>query len=264
MQAINCVCFGGFKNSVSKKIFNPMNQRQKVQFLCWDSQFFRRKTGKIELPESKNNSYLQTLLTDAKQDYYELIYLFTNDKHHVDKDILDALCGKLVDRKVYFRTEIGNQNFSTSEIVSFKGKYNNKDLLSLAYQSGEYSRFKTDKRLNNNEYEILYRNWIEKSIKHEIADEVFVFSEKNTIKAMVTLAIKDNIGHIGLIAVDESLRGKGIGKKLIHKVCDYLKSKNIFELKVQSQFQNKEAYNFYINSGFYVEKIERIYHFWLK
>ena len=38
-------------------------------------------------------------------------------------------------------------------------------LKSLALSSGQYSRFNIDKNFVNNEYEILYNRWIEKSVE---------------------------------------------------------------------------------------------------
>ena len=108
----------------------------------------------------------------------------------------------------------------------------------------------------------MYREWINKSVSKTIADEVFLYENKQ-ILGIVTLKLKENIATIGLIAVAENQQGKGIGRKLVDACMDFCQKNNIKKIEVATQKANLQACNFYEKYGFSVKEITPIYHFWL-
>jgi dTDP-4-amino-4,6-dideoxy-D-galactose acyltransferase len=105
--------------------------------------------------------------------------------------------------------------------------------------------------------------WIEKSVKREIADEILVYSENEDEKGFITLVIKKNKGSIGLIAVDEKERGKSVGKKLVQAALLYFNEKKINIVEVVAQIENRGACRFYKSLGFEIKSIVNIYHLWI-
>jgi ribosomal protein S18 acetylase RimI-like enzyme len=150
-----------------------------------------------------------------------------------------------------------------SNIRSYSLTYPTEKLKILALQSGLYSRFKVDPNFKNNEFGKLYEQWIVNSVKKITASECLVYFDGEVEKGFITLAIKEDTGSIGLIAVDEMERGKSIGRKLLNASFDYFSKRNIDRVEVVTQKANESACVFYEKLGFEVKNIINIYHLWL-
>jgi len=233
---------------------------EKIEYLTWDSDFFKKKIGRVL---AENSEEIINVFEEAKKDNYQLIYVFGNENLFVDEKILKQFNGHLADRKVLFKKNIESKKEQTSFVSEYTGNELTTELEQLAYESGKYSRFKTDKNFAENDFYRMYKIWIENSVKKQIADKVIVVKENDIIKGMVTLKIDSEKGDIGLIAVAPDTQGKGYGKVLISACENELLSKNIFKLEVPTQLANTQACRFYEKCGFEIKEITNIYHFWL-
>jgi ribosomal protein S18 acetylase RimI-like enzyme len=236
-----------------------MSKKTVIEYLSWDSVFFGKNIGKIACNDSTT---LLDLLHSAKSDNYELVYLFGNENFYPEKEILEQFGGKLADKKVLFNKQITD----FSETPPFVEKYEKTELTenleNLAYISGEFSRFKLDKKFRENDFYRMYKRWIENSLNKQMADNVFVVYEENTIKGMATLNISDGIGHIGLIAVFPDAQGRGFGRILLNACENELLAQNIFHIEVPTQANNPACF-FYEKCGYVIKSITNIYHFWI-
>jgi len=170
----------------------------------------------------------------------------------------------LADIKIIYQLKITKKLIRTDDCIhDYNKKKVSKNLLNLAYLSGQYSRFLLDKRMPENAFEKLYEVWIKRSILKEIADKVFVAQINGEIIGFVTLRIKGGEGQIGLIAVSEQAQGKKIGSKLIDACILYLQGKSIDKLIVSTQLDNIRACKFYEKYGFEKELTTNTYHFWI-
>lgn len=239
---------------------------EKYYLLEWDTQFFGYKIAninsfKLELLE------LNAVLEELRNKDFKLAYCFVSPNDQISNNSLNLVSGLLVDEKITYFAEIGKENtlIDKGNIKPYDLKYASDKLRSLTLQSGIYSRFNIDPNFRNNEFEKLYLEWIEKSISRELANEVLVSCEENEIQGFVTLTIKNNnTGSIGLIAVDESTRGKSIGKKLMSASFEYFRGREINNLEVVTQKANYIACRFYESCGFQVKNIVNVYHLWIK
>jgi len=231
-----------------------------IKYLLWDSGFFGKQIGKIDLELSND---LNNLLSDAKKSGYQLIYVFCNDNLAIDAETLKHYNGKCVDRKILYEKECKTTNEQATFVSEYKSNLLTKELEQLAYESGNYSRFKLDENFTKEDFYKMYRIWIENSINHQIADHVYVVKENDQIKGMVTLKINKDNGQIGLIAISPEAQGKGYGKSLISACEKKLSIFNIFKLEVPTQLENKQACRFYEKCGFQIKSAINIYHFWL-
>jgi len=228
--------------------------------LAWDSDFFNKKIGRIEFKNDCLN--LVENLEKAFKQQYDLIYVFGHKNTEIPNWILSKFNGKLVDKKIIYTAQIEDlQTKNTVEINEFQEKNGNL-LYELAYLSGKYSRFRLDENLEIENFKRLYREWIDKSVSHQIAKKVFVYEENKQINGMITLGIKEKVANIGLLAVDETLHGKGIGMSLIEACVRYCKAENIITLDVPTQLDNAQACKFYEKCGFTEKSVQSIYHFW--
>jgi dTDP-4-amino-4,6-dideoxy-D-galactose acyltransferase len=228
-----------------------------IEYLKWDSQFFKLKIGRFE---SKNLTLplFRELLANKQKENYNLIYLFTKT---VDADISDELNKKNlcpVDEKVVFYKTITEQNFLPENIQIYSAQLD-QSLLNLALLSGHKSRFKTDNRLNH-KFESLYKIWIQKSISGEMADAVFVAKSDDTIDGFVTVRKKKEHGQIGLIAVAPEAQGKGLGAKLMKAAEFWYWENNLKTCSVITQLKNTGACALYEKNGYSKESVELVFH----
>jgi dTDP-4-amino-4,6-dideoxy-D-galactose acyltransferase len=164
----------------------------------------------------------------------------------------------LADKKVVFQ----KMNFPTfknnNSIEEFSGKLT-PELLELVLTSGHQSRFKKDAQLSY-KFEELYKIWIEKSIKGELADKIFISKHENKITGFVTVKRIVNYSQIGLIAVSEKYRGQGIGALLLEKVDWWNVEQGLEHCEVATQLDNLEACALYIKLNYNIKSIQYIYH----
>lgn len=110
----------------------------------------------------------------------------------------------------------------------------------------------------------MYKQWIINSVNHKIAKEVFVYKINNKIAGMITLSEKNKRGDIGIIAVNKNYRKQKIASKLIDAAETYFFACNYSEIQVVTQRNNMPACTLYEKVGFTIDKIEYVYHVWLK
>ena len=234
-----------------------------IEILKWDSDFFDMRIARFDLSK---NSNIQDILNTLQSQNIQLAYVFEpEDLHIVNHKILQAFKGVLSDKKITFRKELYHHNQvkkSPNIRINFYTTTNSK-LEELAIISGNYSRFKTDPNISDSLFRRFYKTWIRNSINKSIADYVISYHEKDELLGYVTLKIDEKIGKIGIIAVIDSLQGKGIGTQLLNQTYTICTEHYIKELEVVTQLDNKRACQFYLNNGFAKLKMERVYHFWL-
>jgi dTDP-4-amino-4,6-dideoxy-D-galactose acyltransferase len=238
-----------------KKYFDLLN---------WDTDFFGYRIVSVR-PQGLTEKESQGIIPQLRKENVRVAYCFVDPGDRNSIKIIQNLSGKLVDEKITFCSKSRKlASYDGYESVKpYQSDFPSEKLIDLALQSGIYSRFKTDPNFKNNEFEKLYTEWIIKSVKKELADEVFVSYSGIEEKGFVTAETKDNKGIIGLVAVDESERGKSIGKKLMNAALDYYYKRNIEIVEVATQKANEGACRFYKAIGFEIKSIVNVYHLWI-
>ena len=232
-----------------------------IEHLAWDSEFLGFETAMIQC---ENINEIEAWINKARNENYRLLYFFGNDDLWIDAAILQKNNGKLVDRKVVYEL-----NADTTAIANFEktalytSNAVNHDLQALAYESGKYSRFKTDEHFAPQVFEKMYELWMLNSVNGKMADAIYSVEENSKTLAMVTLKAKSDSLHIGLIATAPQAQGKGYGKQLINRTLQVAKTMGLSKVEVPTQYDNKQACGFYEACGFKVASIRNIYHFWL-
>jgi dTDP-4-amino-4,6-dideoxy-D-galactose acyltransferase len=231
--------------------------------LEWDSQTFGIPTATINVTDLPEGA-LGAVLSEIKTEGFRLVY-FPAQKPLSDICLLRSFDGMLADEKLTFVKKLDSAYDIAEDphIHSYALPFVSEDLLQLALDSGLYSRFKVDPHFVHNEYQKLYRIWIEKSVRKEIAQEILVYEDQDRILGMVTLGEKNGRGDIGLVAVSGLARGQGIGKKMMAAAEAYFRKKGYQEIQVVTQGINEAAVKLYTGSGFHLDKKLYYYHFWL-
>ena len=228
-----------------------------VECADWDSSFFGLRIGKVVVSSQEELEEL-SLLHDSLRYEFDLVYIFA--KCNLANPISDSF---LVDRKVVYSMKISDPFRFDKHIIEYDKTIVTEDLLKLTLASGEYSRYKLDKHFPKNSYERLYTRWIEQSINHTIATEVFCYMIGDTPKGLITLKRDNNCGDIGLVATDSESRGQGIGSTMLEHVKHFMYTKGCKRLNVATQYENKVACHLYEKSGFAVSSCTDVWHWWL-
>ncbi|QCX39132.1 GNAT family N-acetyltransferase [Aureibaculum algae] len=229
--------------------------------LLWDSEFFGYKVAKIET--SKVNEFqLAGLLKTLRNKNFELVYVFLKEKIN-NKNLIDFNI-ELIDEKVTYFKRVNEASYYEKNIIEYGLEYPTEQMLDLAVQSGKYSRFNYDKRIAKKKFEELYKKWIINSVNLSIAKNTLVYKVNDSILGMLTLSEKNGKGDIGIVAVDEEYRGKGIGKTLLNAAEKWTYDNNYTKIQVVTQGFNIPACKLYENRGFLKDKTEFVYHCWLK
>lgn len=230
-----------------------------IERLNWDSQFLGLEVGRTSRDK---------LLTVSNNeiDKYDLLYLMENEII-TDDAFLSCRNNQLVDCKLIYSKQILNLSLSADYIIKDYNKYEDtcarrEQLYSLAYLSGEHSRYKLDANFAKGKFEEMYRMWVDNSISGEMADHLFYIEEEGKICAFVTLKVIHEEGIVGLIATDKNVQAKGMGKTLMLKCEETLRLKGIDRLDVATQASNNIACLFYEKCGMRVTEMTFIYHSW--
>lgn len=226
-----------------------------MTILKWDSDFFGFKVAKEVI---KDDLDLQSIISESCKNEVKLVYLFSRIKINT---VLEENDIKITYSQELLHYKPKKINFMIEE-YSAKIKLNN--ILPLVYQSGLYSRFNLDKNISDEKFKLMYKQWFLKSITKELADKVFIALDRDEIIGFITLKVRhDNVGIIGLLAVSENWRSKGVANDLLNKTFNFLFRNGIKTVQVVTQGINPAACRFYEKNGFNELDKQYIYHLWI-
>jgi dTDP-4-amino-4,6-dideoxy-D-galactose acyltransferase len=238
-----------------------------MNFLQWDSDFFNKKIASVTVAYGEDEKEVITKIMTHSKDP-DLVYINTPENYFFSDEILANRNILLVDNKIVYKKEpVNNPEIRLKpQIRIYTEKSVRPDLLTLALQSGEFSRFKIDPNFPPASFERLYSKWIENSVNGIYANTILTFEEAHKIDGMVTVLSDktSDLIKIGLIAVDKATQKKGIGTALMAAVENYAIQQSIHNIEVTTQKANKTACSFYEKCNFSIKSINNIYHFWLK
>jgi dTDP-4-amino-4,6-dideoxy-D-galactose acyltransferase len=136
-------------------------------------------------------------------------------------------------------------------------------LSDLAARSHYDSRFYADGRFPKDGCDRLFRTWIERSCTdHSFAQAVFVPEVEGKPAGYITLGVKNGIGDIGLIAVEQCYRGQGIGNALLFRSLEWFRNQGVRKVEVVTQGRNINALRMYEKAGFRLESMRLWFHWW--
>jgi dTDP-4-amino-4,6-dideoxy-D-galactose acyltransferase len=229
-----------------------------IRKLEWDSEFFGLQIGRVDLQTLDDAVDLALMHYDLKYQY-DLLYVFSKEGLS-----FDAIGAELVDEKILYSKPCEPRQ-QYNDISFYKQNAPSDDLYRLALVSGGYSRFKLEERLPHGSYERLYTRWIENACpKEETNKQILTYLDtQNIVKGMITIDHQDELGHIGLVAVDIDCQHQGIGGKIMSTLDGYLYGLGVKTLEVPTQKANTEACRWYEKNGFKVKSVTPIYHWWL-
>lgn len=243
-----------------------------ISYLGWDTEFFGFRVGQV-FDSQMGDMELADLERLISQQQYRLVYVMVPDMQLAERQQQTlAFHQKMqqaglrpVDQKIVYEKEVNNclKKSRHSQVSAETRIPVSEKLQSLALIAGQHSRFSHDPRFPRHLFTRLYIEWLLKSLTGELASEVLVWlDEFRVIQGFITIQHRQNVSVIGLIAVDESSRGKQVGKTLLQAAeASTARTGNQY-LQVATQLHNQAACSFYENYGFALKTQTTIYHWW--
>ncbi len=222
--------------------------------LEWDSNHFGYSVVRIIQP-TLNEEELRCLLNHFRETGISLVYWGAEKDLPVSQQLLEEYSGAIVDHKTVFSADLRNllsrppAVISDSvEVAEYPEGSASDQLVALGLAAGVHSRFFRDSRISRGAASSLYTIWTERSARREIADVVFVARERATVDrlaGMVTCRLGCGVGSIGLIAVEESYRGKGVAGSLLAAAHHWMTDRGATHAEVVTQEENVAACRLY-------------------
>ena len=225
-----------------------------VQRLDWDSDFFELEVGKWEGCDEES-------IDETNLDSFQLVY-----------QISDALCDISIPHFTESYSEVKTL-FIKRDLAkndrSIEAVYNAQDLdleidtlYDLAYESGKFSRFKQDPNMANEQFEALYRLWIDNSLHNNFSDGFLVKLVEDIPAGLVTYRFSQDHATIGLIAVSPQYQGRGIGQELLTAAENHVIESGMESMVIPTQKNNEIACRFYKKNGYSLMETKYIKHLW--
>ncbi len=243
--------------------------------LDWESGHFQLEAAQLS-PADLDESALTAALCHARADRVRLVVWPAAAGRAISARLLSEFGGTLVDRKLTFGrslttvAEVEPHSAAEIHVVPYAGRSVSNDLYEVALASGVYSRFKVEAHFAAEKFAAMYRVWIERSVRGELAGAVLVAHQPShanggepSLAGMVTVSQADGAGSIGLIAVAPAARGLGVGSGLIAAAHRWMQAAGATEARVVTQGANLPACRLYERAGYRVVREQPYYHFWL-
>jgi dTDP-4-amino-4,6-dideoxy-D-galactose acyltransferase len=226
----------------------------------WDSDFFGFPVCRLNIYDKSDD--LEYVASDLKRRKFRLCYIFC----HCAEAALSAkaIGATQVDMKTVLEKPVANSSLGSAESTNDIALQTDRtQLLELALQSGEMSRFKVDPKMPEGKWRDMYSLWIDNSLSGAMADTILVERIERTVVGMISLKREQNIGEIGLFAVDQSVRGQGVGNKLLERSNRWHIDNGCSFGRVTTQGNNAAALHVYVKHGYKVVSQTPILHLWL-
>lgn len=219
-----------------------------ISELKWDTNFFGKKIGKLEIDSSKQD--LKELLGEAVVRRYRYLTCRLGAERLKEAQNLASHGFYLTDiGTTWERATAGAKNPS---IAARQGTPEDGGIVRhIAKGLLRDGRFYNDPFFSSEEADKLYQAWAENSVKGE-AEKVLLIGEKG----FVTCRILGSKGEIQLIMVAEGSRSQGIGTALVLNALQWFYEKGIGTVAVRTQASNNGAISLYQKLGFKLKEVD--------
>ena len=242
--------------------------KEPCRFLPWDSNFFGIRIAQVEANHLDSKSVLEVDQW-CKQNDIQCLYFLADPEYKVTTRIAEENQFHLVDVRITMQHE-NSPNRKAMQIlpnVSIR-PYQPSDLpvlRDISRTSFTKTRFYSDLCFSREKCDELYDVWIKNSCEG-FADEVLVADLDGVPLGFSTCHIRSNQqeGDIGLIAVKEQERGKGIGKKMVYGSLNYFHNHEVDKVYITMQGSNIIAHRLSERAGFMMSSVRLWYHKWMK
>lgn len=239
----------------------------KLRHLEWDSSHFHFPIAayrwKGELHE------IEEIVRRARNERYALLYVYappdTKIPDSVRASCAHVFCSERIEFSKAITSAVPPHAFPEGRVLPVPWNIGDLPALhKLGVLAGTYSRFVRDQRFPRHLARELFELWAEASVSGKMAEIVFGLRlDDRQLEGFVTVLKEEQVGRIGLIAVDPGVSKKGFGRLLLAAAETWMYTSGLKEAHVTTQADNEIAKIFYRRNGYSESGRENIFHLWL-
>ena len=219
-----------------------------INYLSWDSLFFG-----VSIYELKNEDVIKVHLDTEVNNLGsgDLIQCKINIENLKSIEKLTKYGFSIEDSGVTYEMTVDNKILKRSDFrVELAVEKDRKVIQKIAQDAFSGTRFK-DSYFGVNSANKIYKHWASAAIKGVHDDCCLIKKNKDElIIGFATVKKVDNYIKIGLIAVDNNYKRKGIAKELMKLVEVYAVQNNVDRIMVTTQCNNNAAKSLYRSMGY--------------
>ena len=238
------------------------------QFLPWDSDFFELRIARANGNHLTDGS-VNNIMGWCEQNRIDCLYFLANPQDIQTIKLAEDHRFHLVDIRV---TQAWKNNMALTKsdtvgnvvIRSFIPE-DMPYIRQIASKIFVFTRFYSDPCFRREKIEQFYDVWIKNSCEG-YADQVLVAQIDHLPVGFVTCHHKPQIneGEIGLIGVNETSRGQGIGKALVNAALGWFLAHGVEMVTIVTQGTNIPGLTVCQRVGFCTSSVQLWYHKWFK
>jgi dTDP-4-amino-4,6-dideoxy-D-galactose acyltransferase len=243
------------------KIENEVDVDLPCDFLEWDSRFFGRRIARVRRGRFSSGD-IGRILEWCDGQRIDCLYSLVSSDDVQAVAIAEKNGFHFVDIRVTLERALERVPAEPCGDVRMFRASDLEALRQTARSSFRDSRFYYDPGFEKSRCDDLYSTWIEESCKG-YADFVLVAEDCGRPAGFVTCHTgPTETGSIGLIAVDEAGRGRGLGQHLVKSALYAFLERGMRVATVVTQGRNIRSQRVYQKCGFVSRSVDLWYHRW--
>ena len=230
------------------------------ELLRWDSDFWGIAIGRVADGEV-TDARLARVEEWAAGAGLDCLYLLAPAEDPASVHVAEGGGFRVMDLRVELRRPAGGRAGQTG--VREAREEDRDALRAIARSSHRITRFYADPNFADKRCDDLYDTWITRSLDGW-ADGVLVVESAGSAAGYVTCHLDEDErrGSIGLIAVAEAARGKGLGLALTRGAVSWCGARSMEEMSVVTQGRNVAALRTFEQAGFRMSSVAVWLHKW--
>jgi dTDP-4-amino-4,6-dideoxy-D-galactose acyltransferase len=240
-----------------------MVQAPRCAIAEWDSAFFGRRIGRLELERPVHADVAQAMAW-AHEQALDCLYALVDADARDSVRALERHGFELMDVRLTLDRPVGDRDDPPSAGIEIGEPRpgDRDDLLALARHSHRGTRFTEDPRFGAGRAGELYAAWLGNALD-EVDALVLVPREAGRAGGYLTLhRLREPVPHIGVLAVAPELQRRGVGRALVGEGLRRAAARGAARVSVVTQGGNASAVRFYERCGFEARRSQLWYHRW--
>lgn len=231
------------------------------EFLEWDSSFFGRRIARVRGGRCSSGD-IGRILEWCGPERIDCLYWLAASDDAQAVAVAEKHGFHFVDIRCTLERELEPVSAGLGGNVRMARSSDLEDLRQIARSSFRDSRFYYDPRFDKSRCDELYVTWIERSCKG-YADFVLVAEDDGRPAGFITCHTgPGESGRIGLMAVDVTNQGRGLGQQLVTSALRAFRERGMRVATVVTQGRNIRSQRLYQKCGFVIRSVELWYHRW--
>jgi dTDP-4-amino-4,6-dideoxy-D-galactose acyltransferase len=235
------------------------------QHLDWDSDFWGFPVGRLE-GSLLRESEAENVLDWCQANEIRCLYFAANGSNAETLQRAHGAEFQFVDIRVdleFDAARVIESSLSENSPVRPVTEADLESLKAIARSAHQDTRFFKDLNFERSKCAKLYEKWIERDFELGQVLGFFPHHQAEAAGGYVTLSKESGeIARIGLIAVEESLRGRGGGRMLLDAAIKSAAQLGAKKIRVVTQGTNVAALKLYEKAGFRVCDVKIWFHRW--